>query len=633
MNLIIWGAGREYIKNKHLLKHLDYKLVDTSEEKQGSIVDGVIVENPDILLKIKYDYIVVTTDTYFEEIYHRLITQYFVPNRQIIRLYDIDKEILMRNIGTYKALRTSGPKIMFGYCFLQYENCRIHDYLLAESLRFRGAEIIPVICGGIQELDCSGYGGKWGNDTHDITNKEINHSRNCSYCLGCNKLTWSEWGNFSIISANDFVTDEDKLFVREFVHKLEIKSISNWRFQYFPIGKWALRRYFNKELISHKNEWNEIEVAEIRSLAFNVMIMCIASLKIVEDVKPEVIYSNDSFYYPYSILEMIAKKKNIPFYNAYGFRKGTYSYALNTPSVNMDFDSAWKTFSQKELSDDEKTFIEHYIINRRYGADMMLNTADPFQSVKQIKPESIYGIIDNKKKTALIATNVTWDAAALDRGIVFENTADWVLHTIDWFVNNNEWQLIVRAHPAEINKLIPEARERICSIILKKYHNKLPSNIILIDGDAPVSIYDLLGIVDLGIVYTSTVGLEMCCNGIPVILVAEAPYRGKGFTYDPTNVKEYEEQLEKHVKVSLIANEIEVIKKQARKFFLMYYFIYMLSNPFYRFAYGERAEMLIKTPSELMPGQNQIWDYICDSILAKKPILSGNRFPPYRLEV
>ena len=247
---------------------------------------------------------------------------------------------------------------------------------------------------------------------------------------------------------------------------MEIDSISKWRFKYFPIGKWALRRYYNKELISHKSEWNETEDKEIRSLAYNVMIMCIASLKIVEKIKPEIIYSNDSFYYPYSILEAIATNKNIPFYNAYGFRKGTYSYALNMPTVNMDFDSAWKSFSKKELSATEKTFIEHYISNRRYGTDMMLNTADPFQSVRQIKSEAIYGNIDIKKKTALMATNVTWDAAALDRGIVFENIIDWVLHTINWFAGNSEWQLIVRTHPAEINKLIPEARERICSIIL-----------------------------------------------------------------------------------------------------------------------------------------------------------------------
>ena len=219
------------------------------------------------------------------------------------------------------------------------------------------------------------------------------------------------------------LTEKERRFAKEYIQKLEINSVNSWEYDDFPIGSWGLKVYFNLELISHKHSWTSVEEKEFKFLVYNVMIMCIASLKIVEKIKPDIIYSNDSFYYPFSILEAIAKKKGIPFYNAYGFRRDTYTYAMNASTLSMkNLDSAWKTFSQQKLNNEENKFISEYVLKRRYGADMLLNTADPFQSVREIRSESVYGLVDNKKKTALLATNVTWDAAALGREIVFENT-------------------------------------------------------------------------------------------------------------------------------------------------------------------------------------------------------------------
>ena len=66
MNLIIWGAGEEYVKNKERLKTFEYRLVDSSPQKQGRIVDGVKVENPDILNDYQYDFIIIATIRYYK---------------------------------------------------------------------------------------------------------------------------------------------------------------------------------------------------------------------------------------------------------------------------------------------------------------------------------------------------------------------------------------------------------------------------------------------------------------------------------------------------------------------------------------------------------------------------------------
>jgi hypothetical protein len=62
---------------------------------------------------------------------------------------------------------------------------------------------------------------------------------------------------------------------------------------------------------------------------------------------------------------------------------------------------------------------------------------------------------------------------------------------------------------------------------------KLPANIHLIGPKEKVNTYDLIDVADVGLVYTTTVGMEMAMNGIPVIVTGQTHYRGRGFTFDP----------------------------------------------------------------------------------------------------
>jgi hypothetical protein len=54
-----------------------------------------------------------------------------------------------------------------------------------------------------------------------------------------------------------------------------------------------------------------------------------------------------------------------------------------------------------------------------------------------------------------------------------------------------------------------------------------------------VNTYDLVEVADLGLVYTTTVGMEMAMCGVPVIVSGQTHYRGRGFTYDPDSWVSY----------------------------------------------------------------------------------------------
>jgi hypothetical protein len=71
----------------------------------------------------------------------------------------------------------------------------------------------------------------------------------------------------------------------------------------------------------------------------------------------------------------------------------------------------------------------------------------------------------------------------------------------------------------------------------------LPAHIHLVEADSPINTYDLIEVADIGLVYTTTVGMEMAMSGVPVIVAGQTHYRGKGFTLDPDNWDNYLQML------------------------------------------------------------------------------------------
>ena len=73
---------------------------------------------------------------------------------------------------------------------------------------------------------------------------------------------------------------------------------------------------------------------------------------------------------------------------------------------------------------------------------------------------------------------------------------------------------------------------------------RLPDNVRVVEPAAPINTYGLMRLCDLGLVYTTTTGLEMAARGIPVIVAGKVHYSGRGFTTDPQSAAEYFAALE-----------------------------------------------------------------------------------------
>jgi hypothetical protein len=107
---------------------------------------------------------------------------------------------------------------------------------------------------------------------------------------------------------------------------------------------------------------------------------------------------------------------------------------------------------------------------------------------------------------------------------------------------------------------------------------EMPEHVRLIGFDDPINTYDLIAIADLGLVYTTTVGLEMAMSGTPVIVLGNTHYREKGFTLDPSSWDEYFAMLDG----ALSASENKRLSEQQvrRAWHYAYRFFFDYPRPF-----------------------------------------------------
>jgi hypothetical protein len=141
----------------------------------------------------------------------------------------------------------------------------------------------------------------------------------------------------------------------------------------------------------------------------------------------------------------------------------------------------------------------------------------------------------DSRPVVMLAANVLGDSLTLGRDIFAASMTEWITKTMRFFANRPEVQIVIRVHPGET--LVPKALSM--GQVVRAAMPGLPEYIHIIEAADKINTYDLIEIADLGLAYTTTVGLETAMNGRPVIVCGQTHYRGRGFTLDPDTWEEY----------------------------------------------------------------------------------------------
>lgn len=279
--------------------------------------------------------------------------------------------------------------------------------------------------------------------------------------------------------------------------------------------------------------------------------------------KPDRVIMSHGIYSTWGPARELLLENNIPVTTyGKGKKRQTIKFNWSTSADWWDVSEEWKTAKSQELTAVQESEIDSYLESRRsHSDDSMVYNFGKEEPVEAIKKR--LGLVTGKT-TFTLFTNVLWDAASAQREIAFKNAIDWVFETIRWFIEHPEKQLIVKVHPAEV---VIGTKQPFSKIIDDEFPN-LPPNIAIINPDAVINSWSVAEMTDLGLVHTSTVGMELPLEGTPVAVVSRTHFRDRGFTIDIENKNQYFELLDQFNPDS--SNDTEMTKIAKRYAYLLF---------------------------------------------------------------
>ncbi len=276
-----------------------------------------------------------------------------------------------------------------------------------------------------------------------------------------------------------------------------------------------------------------------------------------------------------SILEMgvvyqVARYLEIPAITyEFGEQRGRIWLARNAEVMRQETGELWQ--ARRDLPLDEVQWQQvRDLFSSRQRASLWENFSRRWQGLPSQGGEQVRQALHlDRRPLFLLAANVIGDSLTLGRQVFSKSMTEWLERTMHYFSQHPQVQLVVRIHPGERYTKGPSVAD-----VARHALPQMPDNIRLVEANDPVNTYDLVEIADVGLAYTTTVGMEMAMSGVPAIVVGQTHYRQKGFTLDPDSWPAYFELLDQVIAdpktYRLTREQVEQAWQYAYRFFFEY---------------------------------------------------------------
>ncbi len=503
------------------------------------------------------------------------------------------KQLYFENIVS-KKVPYKGKKILVPLIETTHPSTN-HILIIAKALQIRGALVKVLVCDEFLA----------GCEIKSFKNKT--EKDNCWECRLNRNLILPLYG-LDIIKLSDFVSDKEFLnFQRKSFEYLKDNSEININgINLSSSVDDSIMRYYFGKIPKEKNQIQKIKKNHILTALMTTSI----AKKIDQEWSPDMVINNMSAY---SAWEGFSK---------YFILNGNRFHAINmTPydfyKISLDwydlfisnrrFKKYFKYRDYLKLSNNENKLLDSFLEGRFKGKSMIFKTYGYFEDrpldniIKQLN-------FKKNKKNVFLFSNLYYDVGCAMYGRLYDNVIDWVINTVDILKESRDINLYIKPHPAEIYDS-QSALKGIKDVVQEKFP-QLFSNILFIDPELKIKSYDLFPLIDLGVIYSGTLGLEMLLEGVPVVCTGKVPYSDFDFLAEPNTESDYADYL--NFKKCPPIPKYELLRTYAYFYFIRTRIPWNLTSR----VFGERFRgFTFKNLDEMKVGANVQLDHLCKCIM------------------
>lgn len=260
-----------------------------------------------------------------------------------------------------------------------------------------------------------------------------------------------------------------------------------------------------------------------------------AALAWLQAERPDIVILPNGLILEFGAIFQAARYLDIPVVSyEFGEQRERIWLARNQPVMLQETDALWASRRGRPFEEAQRAQVQELFASRQ-AADLFHNFYRRWQNLPAEGGEAVRAKLGlDQRPVVLLAANVIGDSLTLGRATFTGDMSTWLHRSLAFFAQRPQVQFVLRVHPGEKNLDGPSVADLVHTQL-----PELPENVRVVAAGDPVNTYDLVAIADLGLVYTTTVGLEMAMSGLPVIVAGRTHYRGKGFTKDPGSWDEY----------------------------------------------------------------------------------------------
>ncbi|HUO69165.1 MAG TPA: hypothetical protein VMU39_00185 [Solirubrobacteraceae bacterium] len=480
---------------------------------------------------------------------------------------------------------------------------------ILHALKLRGADVQYVLCDGLY-TDCDQF---WA-----AVSPRPPHA--CTICQAqVTKLVADMGMDFQWLGR--YLMPEEPRKARRWEQSLATDELLTATF-----GDWRVADWVCSSLQSHFRA-SELVISDaaveqgVRSYLFSGLTACFALDRLLAETAPDVMLLFNGRQSSTRVALELARARDIRVVvHERGPRAETLLLVENASCQSLEpIRRYWREWGDVPLTPDELEAAAGIMTAREHGRDTGWL---PYTGALQPSNELMARLSLSADRPVWVLFTSSDDEAAGNEEFSspFGSQREWIKRTIEHARRNSQIDLVIRVHPNTGSRRSNGANQTQLAQ-MRSLVPTLPPNVRMIDAEDETSAYSLMDLCSVGLVWMSTVGLELACKGKNVVIAAGNYAAGTSFVHTVEDADGYEEILESLLAVPPGTVSAEVRRSALRLTYGMFFRL-RVHFPLVRMPDPQNGELAYTSLDELLPGRDDGVDRCA------RVILDGERVCP-----